>query len=201
MIASINPATGETLRIFDPLTESQIEDRLRRAAAAYQTYRRTSFAERARWLSAAAEILESEKDRLGRIMTLEMGKPIGAARAEAAKCALACRYYAEHGERLLADEPVDARRRAQLHPVPAHRAGAGGDALEFSVLAGVPVRRSGADGGQRGAAETCVQRAAVRARNRGHHSPRGVSAGRVSDAADRLRAGGARDRRSARARR
>jgi succinate-semialdehyde dehydrogenase/glutarate-semialdehyde dehydrogenase len=41
-------------------------------------------------------------------MTLEMGKPIGAARAEAAKCALACRYYAEHGERLLADEPLDA---------------------------------------------------------------------------------------------
>jgi succinate-semialdehyde dehydrogenase / glutarate-semialdehyde dehydrogenase len=56
----------------------------------------------------AAEILESEKDRLGRTMTLEMGKPIGAARAEAAKCATACRYYAEHGERLLADEPVDA---------------------------------------------------------------------------------------------
>jgi succinate-semialdehyde dehydrogenase/glutarate-semialdehyde dehydrogenase len=41
-------------------------------------------------------------------MTLEMGKPIAAARAEAAKCALACRYYAEHGERLLADEPVEA---------------------------------------------------------------------------------------------
>ena len=69
---------------------------------------RTSFADRARWLFAAAAILESEKDRLGRIMTLEMGKPIGAARAEAAKCALACRYYAEHGERLLADETVEA---------------------------------------------------------------------------------------------
>jgi succinate-semialdehyde dehydrogenase/glutarate-semialdehyde dehydrogenase len=108
MIASINPATGATLRTFEPLTESQIEDRLRRAAAAYQAYRRTSFADRARWLNAAAAILESEKDRLGRVMTLEMGKNIGAARAEAAKCALACRYYAEHGERLLADEPVDA---------------------------------------------------------------------------------------------
>jgi succinate-semialdehyde dehydrogenase/glutarate-semialdehyde dehydrogenase len=108
MIASINPATGATLRTFEPLTENQIEDRLRRAAAAYQAYRRTSFAERARWLHAAAGILESEKDRLGRVMTLEMGKPIGGARAEAAKCALACRYYVEHGERLLADEPVDA---------------------------------------------------------------------------------------------
>jgi succinate-semialdehyde dehydrogenase/glutarate-semialdehyde dehydrogenase len=108
MIASINPATAATLRTFEPLTESQIEDRLRRAAAAYQAYRRTGFADRARWLNAAAEILESEKDRLGRVMTLEMGKPIGAARAEAAKCALACRYYVEHGERLLADEPLDA---------------------------------------------------------------------------------------------
>src|SRR5271157_4197381 len=108
MIASINPTTGDTLRTFEPLTEPQIEDRLQRAAAAYQSYRRTSFADRARWLSAAADILETEKDRLGRIMTLEMGKPIGAARGEAAKCALACRYYAEHGERLLADEPLDA---------------------------------------------------------------------------------------------
>ena len=108
MIASINPATGATLRTFEPLVESQIEDRLRRAAAAYQEYRRTSFAERARWLNAAAEILESEKHRLGGVMTLEMGKPIGAARAEAAKCALACRYYVEHGQRLLADEPIHA---------------------------------------------------------------------------------------------
>jgi len=108
MIASINPATGAILRTFEPLTESQIEDKLRRAAAAYQFYRHTSFADRARWLNAAADILETEKDRLGRVMTLEMGKPIGAARAEAAKCAGACRYYVEHGKRLLADEPVDA---------------------------------------------------------------------------------------------
>jgi succinate-semialdehyde dehydrogenase/glutarate-semialdehyde dehydrogenase len=108
MIASINPATGAVWRTFEPLTEGQIEDKLGRAAAAYQAYRRTSFAERARWLKAAAGILESEKDRLGRVMTLEMGKPIGGARAEAAKCAAACRYYVEHGERLLADEPLEA---------------------------------------------------------------------------------------------
>ena len=108
VIASINPATGETLQTFEALTDAQLDDRLARADRAYRTYRRTSLAERAHWLAAAAEILESEKDRLGRIMTLEMGKPIGAARAEAAKCALACRYYGEHGERLLADEPVEA---------------------------------------------------------------------------------------------
>jgi succinate-semialdehyde dehydrogenase/glutarate-semialdehyde dehydrogenase len=108
MIASVNPATGETLRTFEALTDEQVDDRLSRAEAAYRSYRKTSFADRARWLTAAAAILEGERDALGRIMTLEMGKPIGAARAEAAKCATACRYYVEHGERLLADEPVDA---------------------------------------------------------------------------------------------
>ncbi len=107
MIASVNPATGATLRVFDELTEAQLEEKLQRAERAFQRHRRTGFADRARWLTAAAGILESEQDRIGRIMTLEMGKAIGAARAEAAKCALACRYYAMHGERLLADEPVE----------------------------------------------------------------------------------------------
>jgi len=108
MIASINPATGEIIRTFEAATEAEIEAALARADAAWRSYRRTSFAARAGWLAAAAGILENEQDRLGRLMTLEMGKTIAAARAEAAKCALACRYYAEHGERLLADEPIDA---------------------------------------------------------------------------------------------
>ncbi|HUB32380.1 MAG TPA: NAD-dependent succinate-semialdehyde dehydrogenase [Bryobacteraceae bacterium] len=108
MIASVNPATGETLRTFTPLDDVQIEGKLARAESAWFSYRHTWFADRARWLMAAAEILESGRDRFGRLMTLEMGKPISGARAEAAKCATACRYYAEHGERLLADEPMDA---------------------------------------------------------------------------------------------
>src|SRR5580692_4279365 len=106
MIASINPATGETLRTFEPFSDAQIESALARADSVWRSYRRTPLADRARCLFAAAEILEREKDRLGRIMALEMGKPIAAARAEAVKCALGCRYYAEHGERLLADEPL-----------------------------------------------------------------------------------------------
>ena len=108
MIASINPANGETLRVFAPFPSGEIEHRLERAHAAWLDYRRTSLADRARWLVQAGEILEKERDGLGRIMTVEMGKPIGAARAEAAKCALACRYYAGQGARFLADEPVDA---------------------------------------------------------------------------------------------
>lgn len=107
MIATVNPATGEVVRRFEPLNDREIEDKLACADRAYQSYRRTGFADRARWLTRAAEILEADRDRLGRLMTLEMGKPIIAARAEAAKCALACRYYVEHGERLLADETVD----------------------------------------------------------------------------------------------
>ncbi|HTS65408.1 MAG TPA: NAD-dependent succinate-semialdehyde dehydrogenase [Candidatus Acidoferrales bacterium] len=117
MIASINPATGETLATFEPLTAAQIEDKLARADTAFRTYRRTAFAERAGWLTRAAEILESEKDAFGRIMTLEMGKPIESARQEAAKCALACRYYVEHGERLLADEPVTPEGFIRYQPI------------------------------------------------------------------------------------
>jgi succinate-semialdehyde dehydrogenase/glutarate-semialdehyde dehydrogenase len=105
-IATINPATGETVRTFVPLSDGELEAKLARAGAVFQRHRRSSFAERAEKMIAAAEILEKEQDRLGRLMTLEMGKPLLQARAEAAKCATACRYYAAHAERLLADELI-----------------------------------------------------------------------------------------------
>jgi succinate-semialdehyde dehydrogenase / glutarate-semialdehyde dehydrogenase len=105
-IATINPATGETVRTFDPLSSDQLEAKLARAETAFRNHRRSSFAERTEKMVAAAVILENEQDRLGRLMTLEMGKPLRQACAEAAKCATACRYYAEHAERLLADEPI-----------------------------------------------------------------------------------------------
>jgi len=106
-IATINPATGETLRTFTPLTPDQLEARLECAASAYLKHRRTSFAERRRLMLKAAEILETEKEAFGRLMVTEMGKPLQAAIEEAAKCALGCRYYAEHAERFLADEVVE----------------------------------------------------------------------------------------------
>jgi succinate-semialdehyde dehydrogenase/glutarate-semialdehyde dehydrogenase len=105
-IASINPATGETLRTFEPLADSHIENKLARAGSTYQTWRRTSFSERKRLMLAAAEILENEKAQFGRLMTTEMGKPVKAARDEAVKCALGLRYYAENAESFLRDEPV-----------------------------------------------------------------------------------------------
>ena len=106
-IATINPATGETLRTFTPLTPGEIEARLDCAASAYRRHRRTSFADRRRMMLEAARILESEKEAFGRLMVTEMGKTLKAAVEEAAKCALGCRYYAEHAERFLADEAIE----------------------------------------------------------------------------------------------
>ncbi|HEY0004183.1 MAG TPA: NAD-dependent succinate-semialdehyde dehydrogenase [Pyrinomonadaceae bacterium] len=106
-IASINPATGETLESFEQLSEKELEEKLGLAAATFRTYRRTPFEERARRMMRAAGILETEKEQFGRLMTIEMGKPLKAAIQEAEKCAWVCRYYAERAERFLRDEPVE----------------------------------------------------------------------------------------------
>jgi succinate-semialdehyde dehydrogenase/glutarate-semialdehyde dehydrogenase len=106
-IATINPATGETLRTFTPLTAAELEARLACADAAYRRHRRTTFADRRRLMLKAAEILETEKEAFGRLMVTEMGKPLKAAIEEAAKSALGCRYYADNAERFLADAPVE----------------------------------------------------------------------------------------------
>src|SRR5215208_1867094 len=106
-ISSINPATGKTLRSFESFSTTRVNESLDRAVAAFRRHRRTSFAERANGMRKAAVILDAECRELGRLMTLEMGKPIKAAVAEAEKCATACRYYAENAERFLADNPVE----------------------------------------------------------------------------------------------
>jgi succinate-semialdehyde dehydrogenase/glutarate-semialdehyde dehydrogenase len=106
-IASINPTTGEVMKTFDPLTDKELATKLDKAAAAFVLHRETSFAYRAERMIKAAEILEAEKEQFGRMMSLEMGKPIQAAIDEAVKSAWACRYYAEHAEKFLADETVE----------------------------------------------------------------------------------------------
>ena len=106
-IATINPATGEVLKTFEPLSAAQIEQKLQLAASAFRKHRRTPFAERASKMMRAAEILEKEKDECAHLMTLEMGKPLKSAVAEAMKCAGGCRYYAENAEKFLADEIVE----------------------------------------------------------------------------------------------
>ncbi|GHD28534.1 NADP-dependent succinic semialdehyde dehydrogenase [Streptomyces violarus] len=107
-IATVNPANGETLKTYQAMGQEEIERRLQLAQATFRTYRTTTFDERARLLNKAADLLEEDQQDIARVMTTEMGKPIQQARAEAAKCAKAMRWYAEHAEELLADEePAD----------------------------------------------------------------------------------------------
>jgi succinate-semialdehyde dehydrogenase/glutarate-semialdehyde dehydrogenase len=107
-IATINPTTGELVKTFDALTADQLEDKLERAARTFHGYRLTSVEERVGWLRAAADVLDADVDRVAELMTLEMGKTLVAAKAEAAKCVKALRYFAERGPELLEDTPADA---------------------------------------------------------------------------------------------
>jgi succinate-semialdehyde dehydrogenase/glutarate-semialdehyde dehydrogenase len=119
-IASINPTNGETLGTFAALDSSQVEDRLAKAARAFESYRHTSFAQRANWLNETADLLEHEKTQLARIMTLEMGKLLRAAEEEITKCAKGCRFYAENAERFLAEREIPtetARNYVRYEPM------------------------------------------------------------------------------------
>ena len=111
-IASVNPATGETLQTFTPLSDAEVQDKLQLAADAFRVHRRTSFADRAAKMMRAGEILDAEKHAIARTMTLEVGKTLRSSVEEAEKCARACRYYAENAERMLADQvyEVDGAR-------------------------------------------------------------------------------------------
>ncbi len=106
-IATVNPATGETLRTFDPLDQGEIDERVGQAHQAFHDLRRTTFATRAGWMRAAADLLDADADRIGRLMTTEMGKTLVSAVAEVHKCAKAARFYAEHAQAFLADVPAE----------------------------------------------------------------------------------------------
>src|ERR1700751_4366753 len=116
-LKSINPATGELIESFEEISDADLEEALQRAQRTFGTYRKTSFAERAGWLQNAAQILESESDKWARVMTREMGKTYKSAVAEAQKCALGCRYFAQSAAAFLADEAIrtDADRSYGRH--------------------------------------------------------------------------------------
>ncbi|MTF40139.1 NAD-dependent succinate-semialdehyde dehydrogenase [Cyanobacterium aponinum] len=105
-IATVNPTTEETLKIFTPLTAEEIEKKLHLAETTFQQYRLTSFAHRREKLLKAGEILENNARKWAEIITLEMGKPIKQALAEIKKCALVCRYYAENAESFLKPKTI-----------------------------------------------------------------------------------------------
>src|ERR1700728_352364 len=104
--ATTNPATGKTEKEFPTMTPAEVDALLDRAVAAFETYRRTTYAERARHLLTAAELLEGEVPDVARILTTEMGKTFAAAKAEVSKCAAGLRWFAENSEELLADQPI-----------------------------------------------------------------------------------------------
>ena len=106
-IATINPTTGETVTTFTPATSDEIEAALSRAHRRFTEYRKTSYPQRAEWTRATADLLDAEADEVAAMMTLEMGKTLSAAKAEVHKCAKGFRYYADHAEAMLADEPAD----------------------------------------------------------------------------------------------
>jgi succinate-semialdehyde dehydrogenase/glutarate-semialdehyde dehydrogenase len=107
-IATINPATGVMMKEYGEMSEADIDRCLAKAATAFASYRLTSFDARAGWMRRAAGILDAEQDQIAALITTEMGKTRSAARQEVAKCAAACRYYADHAAAFLADEAADA---------------------------------------------------------------------------------------------
>ena len=110
-IATTNPATGEVIQTFEALTSKEIEQKLQLAVRTFRAELNTPFAERARRMMKAAEILDRDEEKFAHLMTLEMGKPYKAAIAEAMKSAGGCRYYAENAERFLSDEVIDTGKQ------------------------------------------------------------------------------------------
>jgi succinate-semialdehyde dehydrogenase/glutarate-semialdehyde dehydrogenase len=105
-IESTNPANGQLIRSFDALTAEAIRQKIDLAEEAFLAYRHVPLEHRAMWMRKLASQLEEEVEDLARMMTLEMGKPLAAARQEALKCATCCRYYAEHAAEMLAPVPI-----------------------------------------------------------------------------------------------
>jgi succinate-semialdehyde dehydrogenase/glutarate-semialdehyde dehydrogenase len=103
-IQTLNPANGELLRSFDPLTPEAIEQKLALAADAARAYPAEPLTQRAFWMRRVVQLLEADVDDLATTMVVEMGKPITTARSEVLKCAGACRYYADNAEAILAPE-------------------------------------------------------------------------------------------------
>lgn len=105
---SINPYDGKTLKQFEEFTEEQLETALQTAAKCFETWRHTTFAERARIVDKVAALMNAKKDELARLVTLEMGKRIDESRGEVVFSADILAYYAKNAECFLA--PV------KLHP-------------------------------------------------------------------------------------
>lgn len=104
MIVTINPATGEQLAEYPVMIAGQIDSVLRQADADFRRWRSTSFGERSACMKRLGGLLRAEAAEHGRLITLEMGKPLSQAIAEVNKCAWVCDYFADHAEEFLQPE-------------------------------------------------------------------------------------------------
>lgn len=104
---TVNPATGEVVRVFDTATDDEAEALLARAHAAYRSWRTTPVSERVRLFRRFADLVEENAAELARLTTLEMGKVLPLSENEVTIVPAMFRYYADHGEELLADEVTD----------------------------------------------------------------------------------------------
>src|SRR5437016_14567056 len=102
-IISINPATGQRLKTFEPLSSAHTEEKLERASRNISDFPQSGIRCAAEKMNRAAEILENEDESLAHLITTEMGKTLRSAVDEVAKCSWTCRYFAANAERFLAD--------------------------------------------------------------------------------------------------
>jgi len=107
MLKSINPSNGELIASYEEMTKGEVKVIISDVNSAYREWRQTSFSHRAQLMNNAAQILQAKKEDLGKLMSIEMGKPFSQAVAEANKCASVCEYYADHAERILGDQIIE----------------------------------------------------------------------------------------------
>ena len=104
--ATTNPFTAEQVKVYPNATDAEIDAALDKAQAAYLSWRQTSFAERAKILQKAADILRRDSDSYSKLLTLEMGKLFSEAKAETELSAAIFEYYAKNAEALLVPEDL-----------------------------------------------------------------------------------------------
>ncbi|MGH9087999.1 MAG: aldehyde dehydrogenase family protein [Acidimicrobiales bacterium] len=115
--STVNPTTGEVVKTYDPHSGEEVEAKVAAAASAFGELADMAYSDRARLMVGAAELLEGEQPDVARMLTVEMGKPFAAAKGEVSKCAMVMRWFAEHAERLLADEEVTSHSYVRYQPL------------------------------------------------------------------------------------